>query len=199
MSSKQDILSRYRSSVKERFDMPSLEGIDPIVWDDPVEQFKKALEQAGGKAVDVPEGADINALLKELFPSAGSFASNLPEISITTVSPDSVAMVQDLDGLDVGIVQGRIGVAENACVWVPQTMKEKAVCFICEHLVILLDRASIVNNMHEAYRKISLMGDEAFGTYGFGTFISGPSKTADIAQVLVMGAQAARSVTVLLK
>ena len=46
--------------------------------------------------------------------------------------------------------------------------------------------------MHEAYRRI------AFNDYGYGTFISGPSKTADIAQVLVMGAQAARSATVLL-
>jgi L-lactate dehydrogenase complex protein LldG len=46
--------------------------------------------------------------------------------------------------------------------------------------------------MHEAYRRIK------FNDYGYGTFISGPSKTADIAQVLVMGAQAARSATVLL-
>ena len=58
--------------------------------------------------------------------------------------------------------------------------------------VILLPKSQIVNNMHEAYRRIK------FNDYGYGTFISGPSKTADIAQVLVMGAQAARSATVLL-
>ena len=84
------------------------------------------------------------------------------------------------------------GVAENACVWIPQTMKEKAVCFISENLVILLDRTQIVNNMHDAYKRIE------FNDYGYGSFISGPSKTADIAQVLVMGAQAARSATVVL-
>ena len=33
---------------------------------------------------------------------------------------------------------------------------------------------------------------------GYGCFISGPSKTADIAQALVMGAQAAREVTVVI-
>jgi L-lactate dehydrogenase complex protein LldG len=71
-------------------------------------------------------------------------------------------------------------------------MKEKAVCFISENLVILLPKSQIVNNMHEAYSRIK------FNDYGYGTFISGPSKTADIAQVLVMGAQAARSATVLL-
>ena len=35
--------------------------------------------------------------------------------------------------------------------------------------------------------------------YIYGCFISGPSKTADIAQALVMGAQAARDVIVLIK
>ena len=89
-------------------------------------------------------------------------------------------------------MRGCFGVAENACVWIPQTMVEKAVCFISENLVILLDKKQIVNNMHEAYKRIE------FNDYGYGSFISGPSKTADIAQVLVMGAQAARSATVLL-
>jgi L-lactate dehydrogenase complex protein LldG len=54
--------------------------------------------------------------------------------------------------------------------------------------------------MHEAYARLRDAADSAAGLsdYGYGTFISGPSKTADIAQVLVMGAQAARSATVLL-
>ena len=94
----------------------------------------------------------------------------------------------------VDIIRGQFGVAENACVWIPQTMKEKAVMFISENLVILLPKSQIVNNMHEAYKRIEF--DKEYD--GYGTFISGPSKTADIAQVLVMGAQAARSATILL-
>ena len=92
----------------------------------------------------------------------------------------------------MGIVQGTVGVAENGCIWVPQTMKERVVCFISEYLVIVLYKQNIVHNMHEAYAKIEM--DER---YNFGTFISGPSKTADIEQALVLGAQAARGVTVL--
>jgi hypothetical protein len=46
--------------------------------------------------------------------------------------------------------------------------------------------------MHEAYKRIKMTN------YGYGVFISGPSKTADIEQALVMGAQAARGVTVIL-
>ena len=76
--------------------------------------------------------------------------------------------------------------------------------FISENLVILLDKKQIVNNMHEAYKRLSDQANsqeplaKSFNDYGYGSFISGPSKTADIAQVLVMGAQAARSATVLL-
>ena len=94
----------------------------------------------------------------------------------------------------MGIIRGKFGVAENGCIWIPQQMKEKAVCFISENLIILMPKSQIVNNMHEAYKRIEF--DKEYD--GYGTFISGPSKTADIAQVLVMGAQAARSVTVFL-
>ena len=58
---------------------------------------------------------------------------------------------------------------------------------------MLIDRSSIVNNMHEAYDRICMPET------GLGTFISGPSKTADIEQALVMGAQAARGVTVVIR
>lgn len=192
MSAKEDILKRIRSKENERFDKPSLEDLNPVIWDDPLAQFVSISSQVGGKAVFAPEDGNLDEFIRGLFPDAESFASNLPEIGLATVNPDVVTDVRELDGVDVGIVRGEVGVAENGCVWVPQTMKEKAACFICEHLVILLPREGIINNMHEAYTRIE------FGDYGFGTFISGPSKTADIAQVLVMGAQAARSVTVIL-
>ena len=192
MSKKEDILSKYRSNIKQRFDMPDLTDIQDITYPDPLVQFISMTESVGGKVVEVEPGQDINVLIKELYPEAKEIASNLPEITIATRNPDTCGSPQALNGTDVGVVKGVFGVAENACVWIPQTMVEKAVCFISENLVILLDKKQIVNNMHEAYKRIE------FNDYGYGSFISGPSKTADIAQVLVMGAQAARSATVLL-
>ena len=192
MSSKEDILSRYRAHVRERYAMPDLSDIQAITYADPLEQFVKMSESVGGKVMMANEGQDINDLIRQAYPDAKEIASNLPEISIATRNPDTVASATDLNGTDVGVVRGIFGVAENGCIWIPQQMKEKAVCFISENLVILLPKSQIVNNMHEAYRRIE------FNDYGYGTFISGPSKTADIAQVLVMGAQAARSVTIIL-
>ena len=192
MSSKEDILKKYKANIREQYDMPDLSDIRAITYPDPLLQFMNMTKSVGGNAIEVEEGRDVNELIRELYPDAKEIASNLPEITIATRNPDEVGRARDLNGTDVGIIRGSFGVAENGCVWIPQQMKEKAVCFISEHLVILLKKSEIVNNMHEAYRRIQ------FNDYGYGTFISGPSKTADIAQVLVMGAQAARSVTVLL-
>ena len=192
MSSKEDILKKYRANIREQFDMPDLSDIAAITYSNPLLQFVNMTRSVGGNAIEVEKGRDVNELIRELYPEAKEIASNLPEITIATRNPDDVGRARDLNGTDVGVIRGEFGVAENACVWIPQTMKEKAVMFISENLVILLDKKQIVHNMHEAYKRIS------FNNYGYGTFISGPSKTADIAQVLVMGAQAARSATVLL-
>ena len=201
MSSKEDILSKYRANVREKFDMPDLSDIAATTYPDPLLQFMNMVKSVGGNAIEVSKDTDINKLIKELYPDAKEIASNLPEITIATRNPDEVGRARDLNGTDIGIVRGMFGVAENGCVWIPQQMKEKAVCFISENLIILLDKTQIVNNMHEAYARLSKgegCGANQFNEYGYGSFISGPSKTADIAQVLVMGAQAARSATVLL-
>jgi len=192
MSNKEEILKRYRDNVRERYDMPDLSDIRAITYPDPLVQFITMSQNVGGKVIEVKDGQDINDIIKEVYPDAKEIASNLPEVTIATRNPDTVEDARQLNGTDVGIIRGVFGVAENGCIWIPQQMKEKVVCFISENLVILLPKSQIVNNMHEAYRRVE------FNDYGYGTFISGPSKTADIAQVLVMGAQAARSVTVLL-
>ena len=192
MSNKEDILKRYRANVKQKFDMPDLSDIKAITYPDPLVQFISMSETVGGHVIEVKGDRTVDGLIRELYPDAKEIASNLPEVTIATRNPDTVGRARDLNGTDVGVIRGMFGVAENGCVWIPQQMKEKAVCFISENLIILLPKSQIVNNMHEAYRRIE------FNDYGYGTFISGPSKTADIAQVLVMGAQAARSVTIFL-
>ena len=194
MSTKEHILSRYRKNINvgEQYDMPNLDALQGVTYTDPVAQFISMSNTVGAKIAELEKDADINGLIKRLYPEAKVFASNMAEITIATLNPDTVGTAQELNGTDVGTVRGELGVAENGCVWIPQTMKERAVCFISEYLVIVLSRRAIVSNMHQAYARINMTD------YGYGTFISGPSKTADIAQALVMGAQAARGVTVIL-
>lgn len=189
---KEDFLNKLRKNTHVQFDMPDMD-IRGIQYEDTLGQFVKMTEAVGGHVIVAKEDESPDDLVRRAYPEAETFASNLPEITVATKNPDTVAEANDLNGTDVGIVRGEVGVAENGCIWIPQTMKEKAILFISEYLIIFLDRKNIVNNMHEAYARIAMDPK-----YNFGTFISGPSKTADIEQALVMGAQAARGVTVVL-
>lgn len=187
---KEELLNKLRRNVVRQFDMPS-KPVDGIVYSDVTNQFVEMSKTVGAKILEVKSSDDLNSVIRKAYPNAKIFASSINGIE-ADLNPDTIASAADLNGTDVGIIQGELGVAENGCVWIPQTMKERAVCFISEELVILLDKDNIVSNMHEAYKRIQMPH------YGYGVFISGPSKTADIEQALVMGAQAARGVTVIL-
>lgn len=191
MSYKNELLEKLRRNTREQYDMPQDE-IHGITYDDTMAQFIDMSRQVGSNVVVAREGESLDQIVRRAYPDARVIASTLPQLTIATANPDAVADAQALNGTDVGVVEGQVGVAENGCVWIPQAMKEKAVCFISEHLVIVLPKGGIVDNMHQAYERIQMPAT------GLGTFISGPSKTADIEQALVMGAQAARSVTVVI-
>ena len=90
-------------------------------------------------------------------------------------------------------IAGSMAVAENGAVWVNESsMINRILPFITEELFLIVYADQLVLNMHEAYEKIKM--DE----HGFGVFIAGPSKTADIEQSLVIGAHGAKKLTVLL-
>ena len=187
---KEELLGKLRRNTMHQFDMPEA-SIDGIKYENTIEQFIETSHKVGSEVIEAKAGEDLNKLIRKAYPEAQVLASNVKGIKVD-LNPDMVSEAQDLNGTDVGIVEGDIAVAENGCVWVPQTMKERVVCFVSENLVILVHRDKIINNMHEAYRRIHMT------EYGYGCFISGPSKTADIEQALVMGAQAARGVTVII-
>lgn len=189
---KEELLEKLRVNTCIQYDMPMTE-VEGIAYDDTVEQFIEISRNVGSNVIVAKQGESLDDIVRRAYPEAKVIASDLKELTIATLNPDTVADAQSLNGTDVGVVAGEIGVAENGCVWIPQQMKEKSVCFISEYLVIVLSKNGIVNNMHEAYDCITMPST------GLGTFISGPSKTADIEQALVMGAQAARGVTVVIR
>ena len=192
MSSREEIVANIRKNTQKRFDYPEWQ-IKTTVYPDVVTEFCEMTRAVGGEAMLLGKEEDVNAVIRRTYPEATRIASDLDEVTCATFNPDELDRAQDLDGTDIAVVAGELGVAENAAVWIPQTVKYKALYFIAEKLVIILDRNRIVSNMHEAYE---IVKNEK---YEFGTFISGPSKTADIEQALVMGAHGARDVLVILK
>ena len=90
-------------------------------------------------------------------------------------------------------MRAAFGVAESGSVLlVDEALGVNAVAYLAQHLVVLLDPADIVVNMHHAYRRPD------FHTSHYASFHTGPSATADIEGVLIHGAQGVRSLTVVL-
>jgi len=88
---------------------------------------------------------------------------------------------------DAVLIRGRFAVAENAAVYVDaDDVPARNAIVLAEHLVVLVPEDAIVPTMHEAVR---LMPADS----RCGWFLSGPSKTADIEQSLVFGAQGSRT------
>jgi len=163
-------------------------------YEDPSAQFTSLVESVGGRVVQLPSRGDLPAALAEIpsFNAARQIVSGVAEI----VGNIDLAKIDDphaLETVDFAVFPGEFAVAENGAVWVTdERVPHRAIYFITQHLALVVPADQMVHNLHEAYARITL------GTSSLGAFISGPSKTADIEQSLVIGAHGPRSLTVFL-
>ena len=194
MSSRDAILHSLRQNVPPAASLPA--AINGIRYADPIKQFEETLTVAGGTLVRATAPQDLASALAniDVYASAAKVASLLPGIPSRDVDLNAIEDPHDLEGIDVAIIPGKFGVAENAAVWIPgETLTpHRSIFVIVQHLILVVPADQIVDNMHLAYERIQ------WSPNSFGIFISGPSKTADIEQSLVIGAHGARSCTVIL-
>ncbi len=157
-------------------------------------QFTTVLTNIGGKVYEVDGYEAVIKTIQEQFPRAWKIASPIEALDeIANVDLSEYNDPHALQTVDLAILQPQFGVAENGAVWLTETdMHVRALPFICQHLAMIVSAQQIVPTMHEAYKRI---GDKQ---YGFGAFIAGPSKTADIEQSLVLGAHGPKSMTLFL-
>lgn len=194
MTSRESILGRLRQADVVPVELPAspLQGIQ---YHDPVDQFQKSLEFVGGRVVRVPPDSTWQACLAALpvTTAATRICSAVPDLGLPHLSVNSLPDPHACHDIDLFVGIGHFGVAENGAVWVTDTqLRHRVLYFLCQHLVLLVPQSQIVHNLHEAYARLSFVSND------FGAFISGPSKTADIEQSLVIGAHGARSLTILL-
>ena len=193
MSSKEQILSAIRRQPVPAAELPGMQ--QPwITYPDRFAQFQSAVESVGGRCLEVAGHQQASEILQATpaYSQAKQIVSLVDGIGRGNVDLGTINDQHKLETIDFAIARGQFGVAENGAIWVTDAgIQHRAVLFICQHLALVVPRGQILNNMHEAYQRLS------FPQAGFGVFISGPSKTADIEQSLVIGAHGPRSLTVL--
>ncbi len=190
MSSRDQILSAIQQNKPQSVALPVLPSFDAAI--DKIALFRQMVEIGGGTTILIEAEALLNSIILQLHPTATSIASTVPYF-IGTIEFQAIQQPHELETVDLAIIPSALAVAENGALWITeQDCLHRVLPFITQHLVILIKSDAIVENMHQAYQKIKLHET------GFGVFIAGPSKTADIEQSLVIGAQGARSLTVLL-
>ena len=195
MSSRDNILQSIRRHLPEATPLSDLNREAMVVYEDPRQQFSRMLESVGGKAVTVNSMDEIREDLARhpAHLSAKKVLSHVDGLEISTFDVTTVDDPHLLEDLDFAVLPAQFGVAENGAVWVTEErIRHRVVMFITQHLALVIPADAIVNNMHEAYDRVN------FESGDFSVFISGPSKTADIEQSLVIGAHGARSLTVYL-
>ena len=181
MNSRDKILNAIKETDTPPTGTPSAKMYTTL-FDDPVLAFKTSLEAAGGEAVEVV--GDLSEAITEAF----------DEMTIVVDTREyPLSLPEKLEDIDLAIIKGKFGVAENGAVWInPEERYPRSLLTLAKNLAIILSKDTIVTTMQEAYGQID------FKDISYALFLSGPSKTADIEQALVIGAHGAIGLKVFL-
>ncbi len=190
MSSREKILAAVKINQPALQQLPALEELKAIQYENDFDQFKTVLTTIGGTLVEINTTNEITEYVKHNFSTHQNYVTTIPELGEIKMLDEHLDP-HFLENIEVAIINAEFGVAENGSVWLTDMeMKIRALPFICQHLAVVLHKKNMVSNMHQAY---SLIGKS---DYSFGVFIAGPSKTADIEQSLVLGAHGPKTMTV---
>jgi L-lactate dehydrogenase complex protein LldG len=190
MSAREDILSAIREHHPPSRDLPQVPDFHRAT-DSLIDLFSLALARLDGNTVtEAP--TDLQRWLTESFPDAGRICSAVPELEGTVTPAEFIDWAAPAD-VDVTVVRTPLGVAETGSILVTEEELEvNSIAVLAEHLVVLLDPAELVENIHDAYHHPS------FQQAAYAALLSGPSGSADIGGKTVHPAQGVTTLTVIL-
>ena len=188
-SSREKILALVKANLPEAVPRPELKFVKQT-FENPVERFCELVESVGGMTKIVK--ADENLQKFSKISENDKVISSLKVISDQNIERENIKTAHDMKDIDYCCFDVGLAVAENGAFLTScEDFAFRSVYFLAQHLIVTIKAADIVNNMHEAYEVLGKMKRGKFTA-----FVSGPSKTADIEQCLVIGAHGARSLQV---
>lgn len=191
MSSRDSILSQIRQNKPEEVALPAVTTFASN-FENTEDKFREMLAAIYTEVIVVKNLEELNRKAEELYGKVVNRATTIPALSAWADFSLNVSDPHELETVEIAIVQAEFGVAENGAVWISdQYLPHRVLPFITQNLAFVIPRNALVDNMHEAYVRLQ-------DTLGWGCFIAGPSKTADIEQSLVIGAHGARSMVIFL-
>jgi L-lactate dehydrogenase complex protein LldG len=190
MSSREKILATVLHNQPQLTPLPDI-SIFKVHNQDIVQKYIDTFIGIGGKIFSVESFDAVKILIPENFDITKRIVTTLPELTDVAELYSPTADPHSFQDVELAIINAHFSVAENGAVWLTEpVMGHRILPYICQHLAVIVSATSIVSTMHDAYAQI---GEDE---YGFGAFIGGPSKTADIEQALVMGAHGPITMTV---
>jgi L-lactate dehydrogenase complex protein LldG len=192
MSTREKILAAVKQNQPPLSALPDI-SVFKVHEEDVVKKYSELFAGIGGLLVSAGSLENVKEMIRKDFDQSKRILTNLPALSDVAELSDPDADPHTLEDVELAIIEARLAVAENGAVWLTEdVMGHRVLPYIAQHLAVIVREESIVSTMHDAYAKI------ASEDYGFGGFIGGPSKTADIEQALVLGAHGPLSMTVYL-
>lgn len=192
MNSREKVLAAIASNKPPEVSLPEVRK-NTMVTENLLKLFTNVAISIGGKVFHVDGYSESGEIIRREFAGVNRMVSNIAALSFPSehVVQDPDFDPHNYENVELAILEGKIAVAENGAIWMSEKeMGQRVLPFICQHLVLFIHEKEIVANMHQAYEHLGNMEE------GFGTFIAGPSKTADIEQSLVLGAHGPRSLTI---
>ena len=190
MSFRDTILQNVRKNQPSSRELPAVPKFHSEQRVDLKKQFAAALNELNGDVITEPP-ADFDQFLQRRFPNAKTICSAVSEYAGNR-KPEAFARWSDASSIDVAIVRSPLGVAETGSVLLSEEeFRVNTIGFLAHDIVILLDPAQIVENIHDAY------SHPHFRDKAYGLLMSGPSGSADIGGITVHPAQGVMTLTVI--